>query len=89
MTLKNKPTNMIPQINLKQPDFLHNVPEKYHLEITVQWKKGNIENEVISPVSSFSIEGEYFRVTNRLSSYRYSYKIKELKYVFILPMGSK
>jgi len=84
VTLKNKPANMIPQINLKQADFLHNVPEQYHLEITVQWKKGNIENEVISPVSSFAIEGEFLRVTNRLADFRYSYKLKDIKAAYIL-----
>ena len=82
--MKNKPANMIPQINLKQPDFLHNVPEQYHLEITVQWKKGGLDNEIIFPVSSFAIEGEYLRVTNRLADYRYSYKLRDIKAAFIL-----
>ena len=82
--MKNKPVNMIPQINLKQAPFLHNVPEQYHLEITVQWKKGNIENEVISPVSSFAIDGEFLRVTNRLADFRYSYKLKDIKAAYIL-----
>lgn len=82
--MKNKPANMIPQINLKQADFLHNVPEQYHLEITVQWKKGNIENEVISPVSSFAIDGEFLGVTNRLADFRYSYKLKDIKAAYIL-----
>lgn len=82
--MKNKPANMIPQINLKQADFLHNVPEQYHLEITVQWKKGNISNDVLSPVGSFAIEGEYLRVTNRLADFRYSYKLKDIKAAYIL-----
>lgn len=82
--MNNKPANMLPQINLKQPDFLHNVPEQYHLEITVQWKKGSIENEVISPVSSFAIEEDFLRVTNRLADFRYSYKLKDIKAAYIL-----
>lgn len=86
--MKNKYTN-VPQINLKQKDFTHIVPEDHSFVLFLEYKKGGVAKEEISDVSSFAIEGEYFRVTNRLSSYRYSYKIKELKHVFILPMESK
>lgn len=90
MSKKNKP--VAPTINLKSEDFIHTVPEHLNLEVIIHWKgqqKGqSYQPEHINPVHAFSVQDGKFKVINRnLLDTCYTFNIKEIKCVYLLPMG--
>lgn len=78
----------LPQIDLKRGDFVHVVPDEHKIELCITWKVKDAERDFINPVRAFSIEenGKYFKVVNRNHHTVYSYPIKELRSVIIIPM---
>jgi hypothetical protein len=90
MSKKNK--SFIPTINLKGDDFIHAVPEEMDMEVIIHWKgqvKGqSYQPEHINPVKAFSKQDGKFKVINRnLPDTCYTFDIKEVKCVYLLPMG--
>jgi hypothetical protein len=78
-----------PTINLKGADFIHTVPEHLKLEVIIHWKGGpKFAPEHINPVHAFSIQDGKFKVINRnLLDTCYTFNIKEISKVYLLPMG--
>lgn len=90
MSKKNK--SPVPTINLKGDDFIHAVPEDQNLEVIIHWKgqhKGqSYQPEYINPVHAFAVQDGKFKVINRnLLDTSYVFNIKEIKCVYLLPMG--
>lgn len=75
------------KVDLRGGDFFKEFPKEAGLEIVLQFKLGAAALERISPLESVQIEGDYLRVTNYLSEYRYKYQIKDLKYAAICLQG--
>lgn len=89
MSKKNK--SPVPTINLKGDDFIHTVPEDKNLEVIIHWKgqqKGqSYQPEYINPVHAFAKQDGKFKVINRnLRDTCYTFDIKEIKCVYLLPM---
>lgn len=84
---KKKTANPFPQLNLKLPDFIHEVPEDHSFELVIEYKKGGMAREFIAPVHTFAIDGPYLRVTNRISPLRFSFEIKKIKSAYLVPTG--
>lgn len=86
MSKKNK--SAIPTINLKSDDFIHTVPEHLKLEVIIHWKGQGFTPEHINPVHAFAVQDGKFKVINRnLLDTCYTFNIKEIKCVYLLPMG--
>lgn len=86
MSKKNQ--SAIPSINLKGDDFIHTVPDHLNLEVIIHWKGQGYQPESINPVHAFAVQGGKFKVINRnLKDTCYTFDIKEVKRVFLLPMG--
>lgn len=76
-----------PQLDLKRGDFIHHVPESDKIELIIHWKGQGYEPEVINPVHAFAIQDGKLKVINRnLLDTSYTFKIKEISKVFIMPM---
>lgn len=85
MSKKNAPA--MPTINLKGDDFIHTVPEHLKLEVIIHWKGQGYQPEHINPVHAFSVQAGKFKVINRnLLDTCYTFDIKELKCVYLIPM---
>lgn len=86
MSKKNK--SAIPTINLKGDDFIHAVPEDMKMEVIIHWKGQGYHPEHINPVKAFAKQDGKFKVINRnLPDTCYTFDIKEVKCVYLLPMG--
>lgn len=89
--MSKKNASPLPTINLKGDDFIHEVPTDMKMEIIVHFKgqvKGQgFEPEVINPVKAFAKQGGQFKVINRnLPDTCYTFNLKEIKRVFLLPL---
>jgi len=88
MSKKNKLA--APTINLKGEDFIHTVPEHQKLEVIIHWKgraKG-YKPEHINPVHAFAVQNGKFKVINRnLLDTCYTFDLKEVSKVYLVPMG--
>lgn len=85
MSKKNKP--VAPTINLKGDDFIHEVPAEMRMEVIIHWKGQGYQPEFINPVHAFAVQDGKFKVINRnLLDTTYTFNIKELKCVYLLPM---
>lgn len=85
MSKKNR--NALPTINLKGDNFIHTVPEHLNLEVIIHWKGQGYQPEYINPVHAFSVQDGKFKVINRnLLETCYTFDIKEVKCVYLLPM---
>jgi hypothetical protein len=85
---KNKAKSQVPSINLKGDDFIHTVPSHLNLEVIIHWKGQGYQPEHINPVHAFCIQQGKFKVINRnLMDTSYVFDIKEIKAVYLLPMG--
>jgi hypothetical protein len=84
-----KKQQVTPQLDLKRDDFMHAVPEDQKMEIIIHWKGGNkYKPDFINPVAAFAKHDGQLKVINRnLPDYVYAYDLKEIKAVYILPMG--
>lgn len=74
-------------VDLKAGDFVKEFPKDADLEAVIQFKLGSALLERISPLESIEVVGEYLRVSNYLSEYRYKYRLKDLKKVVIIVRG--
>lgn len=88
---KKNPTGA-PTIRLHGEDFIHTVPEHMKLEVIIHWKgqrKGqSFQPEYINPVHAFAVQDGKFKVINRnLMDTSYVFNIKEIKCVYLMPMG--
>ncbi|MNC27514.1 hypothetical protein D3C75_756860 [compost metagenome] len=90
MSKKNKAS--APTINLKGGDFIHTVPEHLNLEVIIHWK-GQVRGksytpEHINPVHAFAVQDGKFKVINRnLLDTSYTFDLKEVSKVYLMPMG--
>lgn len=85
MSKKNAP--VAPTINIKGDDFIHTVPEHLKLEVIIHWKGQGFTPEHINPVHAFAVQDGKFKVINRnLMDTCYTFEIKEIKHVYLLPM---
>lgn len=85
MSKKNQ--SALPTINLKGDDFIHTVPEHLKLEVIIHWKGQGYDPEHINPVHAFAVQDGKFKVINRnLLDTCYTFEIKEIKRVYLLPM---
>lgn len=85
MSKKNK--SVVPTINLKGDDFIHEVPAEMRMEVIIHWKGQGYTPEHINPVHAFSVQDGKFKVINRnLLDTSYTFTIKEIKCVYLLPM---
>lgn len=86
MSKKNK--SALPTVNLKGDDFIHQFPEEMKMEVIIHWKGNGYQPEHINPVHAFAKQDGKFKVINRnLLDTAYVYNLKEIKNVFLLPMG--
>lgn len=82
-----KVKHAIPSINLKGGDFIHAVPDDLKMEVIIHWKGKGYQPEYINPVKAFSVQEGKFKVINRnLPDTCYTFDIKELQRVYLLPM---
>jgi len=72
------------QLDLKQKGFFQEFPRELGFECVLTFKVKGAERECISPLQSVEVDGEFIKVTNYLSDYRYKYRIKDLRSAFIL-----
>lgn len=84
----------IPSIDLKREDFIHAVPDEVRLEVIIHWKgqvKGqSYQPEYINPVKAFAKQDGKFKVINRnLPDTCYTFDIKEIKAVYLMPMDDE
>lgn len=75
----------IPVLNLKVPDYVHQVPDEQKLDMIVEWKLGNTETETIGPIKAFAIEDGELKVVNRNINTVWRFPIKEIKRAYMLP----
>lgn len=76
-----------PQLNLKQDDFLHIVPDDKKIEVIVHFKGKGQQPEVMNPVHAFAKAGDKFKVINRTyQECAYTFYISEIKAVYIMPL---
>jgi hypothetical protein len=88
LSKKNKAKSQVPSINLKGEDFIHTVPADMNLEVIIHWKGQGYQPEYINPVHAFCVQQGEFKVINRnLMDTAYVFDIKEIKAVYLLPMG--
>lgn len=87
---KSKKQIVTPQLDLKREDFMHAVDENHKLEIIIHYKrKGGVvyEPEIINPVAAFAKKDGEFKVINRNApDLVYTYQLKQIRAVFIVPM---
>jgi hypothetical protein len=80
----------IPQLDLKREDFIHTVAEDSKIELIIHWRntKGQqFEPETLGPVHAFAIQEGKLKVINRaLMDTAYTFNLKEIKRVFIMPI---
>ena len=80
----------MPQLDLKREDFIHTVDADKNFELIIHWRntKGmQFEPETIGPVHAFAIQDGKLKVINRnLMDTAYTFTIKEIKSVFIMPI---
>lgn len=82
---KNKgPTDLIPQLDLKKKNYMHEVPEGIHLEMHIEWKIKDAERDVVGPLRAFAIEDGMLKVLNRSIDLIYKYPVKELRRVHLV-----
>lgn len=84
--MKTKLTDTLTRIDLKAGDFNHVFPEDINFELCVQYKRGNIPNDFVSPLESVERIGDIIKVNNRVSEYCYNYSVKGIKNLFLIPM---
>lgn len=85
MSKKNK--SFIPTVDIKGDDFIHTVPDDMRIELIIHWKGQGYQPEHINPVHAFAVQDGQFKVINRnLRDTAYTFNIKELKCVYLLPM---
>lgn len=78
----------IPTLNLKGDDFIHAVPEDMNMELIIHWKGQGFQPEHINPVKAFSKQDGKLKIINRnLPDTCYTFNLKEIKRVYLLPMG--
>ncbi len=86
--MKSKMACPFPQIELKSGDSFREFDiADTQFELVIEYKRGNVPRDFINPLQSVEVFGGILYVTNTISEYRYKYSIKELKRVFIVPMG--
>lgn len=84
--MKSKQACPFPQINLKGGDVFQEFDGDVKFELYIEYKRGNIPRDFISPVQSIEIIGKMLAVTNTISDYRYKYAISNIKRAFLIPM---
>lgn len=78
---------LLPTLNLKGDDFIHEVPAEMKMEVIIHWKGQNFQPEHINPVKAFAKQDGKFKVINRnLPDTCYTFDLKEIKRVFLMPM---
>ncbi|AXF53011.1 MAG: hypothetical protein [Caudoviricetes sp.] len=81
--------SVLPTLNLKGDDFQHLVPEDQMMELIIHWKGGaKYHPEHINPVHAFAKQGGKLKIINRnLLDTCYTFDLKEISKVYLLPMG--
>lgn len=78
----------VPSLNLKGDDFMHTVPEGMNMELIIHWKGQGYQPEHINPVHAFAKQDGKIKIINRnLLDTAYVFNLKEVKCVYLLPMG--
>lgn len=79
-----------PQLDLKGDDFIHAIPEDLKIELIIHWRNKSgmqFEPEVISPVHAFAKQDGKLKVINRnLPDVSYTFDLKEVRRVYIMPV---
>lgn len=79
--------SVVPTINLKGGDFIHEVPTDLNMEIIIHWKGQGFQPEFINPVKAFSKQDGKLKIINRnLPDTCYTFDIKEVSKVYLMPM---
>lgn len=77
-----------PTLKLTGDDYIHHVPEDQNLELIIHWKGNGYQPEFINPILAFAKQDGKLKVINRnLPDTSYVFNLKEIKRVFIMPMG--
>lgn len=85
--MSKKSKSPVPMLNLKGDDFMHAVPDEHNLEFIVHWKQKNSQPEFINPVKAFAKQNGELKIINRnLPDTCYTFKLNEVKAVYIMPM---
>jgi hypothetical protein len=85
--LSKKNKSPVPTLNLKGDDFIHSVPDEIRLELIIHWKGQGYQPEHINPVKAFAKQDGKLKIINRnLPDVCYTFDIKEIKNVFVMPM---
>ena len=75
----------LPELDLKQADFAHIVPDDQDICLTIVWKEKNTENEQIGPVKMFGITDGKLKIVNKaLPDVAYTFYVKEVRRVIVL-----
>lgn len=85
MKFKARKKSKLPELDLKQADFGHQVPDDQEIYLTVIWKDKLAANEQIGPVKIFGIKDGKLKIVNRaLPDVAYTFYVKELRKVIVL-----
>lgn len=78
----------VPTLKLTGDDYIHAVPDEHNIELIIHWKGQAFQPEHINPVKAFAKQDGKIKIINRnLPDTCYTFDIKEIKRVYVIPMG--